>query len=200
MYIDIIFPFLEKTLLPLFRAIKPLPRSVSWPWSAQVHLETASVWKYMGSSSGSVKTVQTPQGGKTPFPHHQVVFILLNMKPFLYFCYLFCCVIFTWLTFRVTYVGMPLFLVPLTVCSPVLQLLLGRSSPDRVVPLAAAGVVSGGSNIWGYDQIFEVSGSLSEDLWQQQMVDSYENIIPQGKDPESLFTNPIYSWQGKTII
>lgn len=32
------------------------------------------------------------------------------------------------------------------------------------------------------------------------MLDSYENVVPQGKDSESSFTNPVYRQKGNTII
>ena len=43
----------------------------------------------------------------------------------------------------------------------------------------------------------EVFRSLWERLLQGKMLDSYENVVPEGKDSESSFTNPLYSQQGK---
>lgn len=60
----------ENALLPLFRAIKPVPESVCWSWSAQLHLDSllcsGNMWASAQAVSKQARPTDLP-GGQNPF-------------------------------------------------------------------------------------------------------------------------------------
>lgn len=166
MYIGIIFPFLETYPATSIQNHQACTRKCFPTLECLSSLGLCFVGEIYGLQLMQCQNrlgLQTFQEGKTPFPHPPSWSPLIVVD--LYLCYLSRYIMFTWLTFGVIYFGTPLFLAPSTVCSPVLlQQFFSPGSPDRMVPVAAAGVVSGGSNIWGHHQRLEVFGSFSEGL------------------------------------